>query len=178
MKSNDGRRIALFIDGPNFYNTAKGLGFEVDFKRLLAAFEGRGSMLRAYVDEESEFTSIRPLLDWLVYNGFTLRTKATKIVKDTEGQRIANKMEIELAVDAIDIASHVDEVFIFSGDGNLLRLIAALQRLGVRVSVISSTLTAPSMVANDLRRQANEFIELNRLRREIERSQAPERRPK
>jgi uncharacterized LabA/DUF88 family protein len=174
MDTNNDRRIALFIDGPNFFNTAKGLKFEVDFKRLLTAFERRGLLLRAFyytpVNEGLEYTSIRPLLDWLEYNGFTLRTKPAKTIEDGDGQRMATRMDIELTIDAIEIASYVEEVFIFSGDGNFLRLVTALQRRGVRVSIVSSTLTAPSMVAGDLRRQANEFIELNRLRTEIERS--------
>jgi len=73
-------------------------------------------------------------------------------------------MDIELAVDAMELAPHVDHVVIFSGDGDFRPLIEALQRKGVRVSVVSTIRSQPPMIADELRRQADNFIELDELR--------------
>jgi uncharacterized LabA/DUF88 family protein len=105
--------IALFIDGPNLHATAKALGFDIDFKRLLAEFQSRGNLLRAFfytaIIEDQEFSSLRPLVDWLDYNGYTVVTKATKEYLDASGRRkVKGNMDIELAVNAMEIAEHVD----------------------------------------------------------------------
>jgi uncharacterized LabA/DUF88 family protein len=168
-------RIALFIDGANLHFTARALGFEVDFKRLLCEFEKRGFLLRAYfyttVNEEGDYSNIRPLVDWLDYNGFAVRAKRTKEFDDGEGRRkIKRNICVELAVDAFEVASHVNEIILFSGDGDYQALLAAIQRRGVHVTVVSSSLTVPPMVAEALKRQADSFLELNSLRPSIERS--------
>src|SRR6478752_4014693 len=116
-------KIALFIDGANLYSTAKTLGFDIDYKRLLKEFQSRGELLRAFyytaVVEDQEFSSIRPLVDWLDYNGFTVVTKATKEFVDSSGRRkVKGNMDIELAVDAMELAGHLDEMILFSGDGD------------------------------------------------------------
>ena len=58
-------KIALFIDGANLYATAKTLGFDIDYKRLLREFQSRGYLLRAFyytaVIEDQEYSSIRAL---------------------------------------------------------------------------------------------------------------------
>src|ERR1700760_4847503 len=159
------RKIALFIDGANLYSTAKTLGFDVDYKRLLQEFQSRGALLRAFyytaVIEDQEFSSIRPLIDWLDYNGFTVVTKATKEYVDSTGRRkVKGNMDIELAVNAMEIAEHIDEMFLFSGDGDFRSLVEAVQRRGVRVTVVSTVTTQPPMVADELRRQADIFLDL------------------
>jgi uncharacterized LabA/DUF88 family protein len=165
-------KLALFIDGANLYATAKSLGFDIDYKRLLREFQSRGDLLRAFyytaVIEDQEFSSIRPLIDWLDYNGYTVVTKPTKEFVDQTGRRkIKGNMDIELAVDAMELAGHIDHMVLFSGDGDFRSLVEAVQRRGVRVSVVSTTSTQPPMIADELRRQACRAIAiaLRRVRR-------------
>ena len=167
-------KIALFIDGPNFYATAKTLGFDIDYKRMLREFQSRGALLRAFyytaVIEDQEFSSIRPLIDWLDYNGYTVVTKATKEFIDASGRRkVKGNMDIELAVDAMELAEEIDQMVLFSGDGNFRSLVEAVQRRGVRVTVISTISSQPPMIADELRRQADVFIDLVELRSKVSR---------
>jgi len=168
-------KLALFIDGPNFYATAKALAIDVDYKRILTEFESRGTLVRAFyytaIIEDQEYSSIRPLVDWLDYNSFTVVTKATKeFVDSTTGRRkVKGNLHIELAVDAMDLAGRIDEMVLFSGDGDFRSLVEAVQRRGVRVSVVSSIATQPAMVADELRRQADVFIDLKDLQSTISR---------
>lgn len=172
-------RLALFIDGSNLYAAAKALSFDIDYKLLRAEFVRRGKFVRAFyytaLLENEEYSPIRPLVDWLQYNGFTMVTKPAKEFTDSQGRRkIKGNMDIELAVDALEMAEHVDHIVIFSGDGDFRPLVAALQRKGVRVSVCSTMRSQPPMIADDLRRQADTFIELDELRDVIGR---PSREP-
>ncbi|HEX4766033.1 MAG TPA: NYN domain-containing protein [Lichenihabitans sp.] len=158
-------RIALFIDGANLYATAKTLGFDIDYKKLLREFQGKGRLIRAFyytaLVEDQEYSSIRPLIDWLDYNGYAVVTKPTKEFVDSMGRRkVKGNMDIELAVDAMEMAAHIDHMVLFSGDGDFRSLVEAVQRHGVRVSVISTVTTQPPMVADELRRQADEFVDL------------------
>jgi len=178
--SNGTERIALFIDGANLYATAKTLGFDIDYKRLLGEFRARGYLLRAYyytaLVEDQEYSSIRPLIDWLDYNGFTVVTKAAKEFTDSTGRRkVKGNMEVELTVDAMQLAPRVDHIVLFSGDGDFRALVESLQRQGVRVSVVSTIRSQPPMIADELRRQADNFIELDALRDVIGR---PPREPR
>jgi uncharacterized LabA/DUF88 family protein len=155
-------KIALFIDGANLYATAKTLGFDIDYKRLLKEFQSRGTLLRAFyytaIIEDQEYSSIRPLIDWLDYNGYTVVTKATKEFIDASGRRkVKGNMDIELAVDAMELAEHVDQIVLFSGDGDFRSLVEAVQRRGVRVTVVSTISSQPPMIADELRRQADVF---------------------
>jgi len=167
-------KIALFIDGPNLYATAKTLGFDIDYKRMLKEFQSRGALLRAFyytaVIEDQEFSSIRPLIDWLDYNGYTVVTKATKEFIDASGRRkVKGNMDVELAVDAMELAGHIDQMVLFSGDGDFRSLVEAVQRRGVRVTVISTISSQPPMIADELRRQADVFIDLVELRSKVDR---------
>ena len=172
-------RVALFVDGANLYATAKALGFDIDYRRLLTDFQNRGTLVRAFyytaIIEDQEFSSIRPLIDWLNYNGYTVVTKATKEFIDASGRRkVKGNMDIELAVDAMGLAEHIDHMVLFSGDGDFRSLVEAVQRRGVRVTVVSTIATQPPMIADDLRRQADVFIDLRELQPKISRD-APER---
>jgi uncharacterized LabA/DUF88 family protein len=165
MHFNSDERIALFIDGANFYETIKSLGFDIDFKRLLSLFSQKGQVVRAFyytlLADDQEYSSVRPLIDWLDYNGFTVVTKPAKEFIDASGRRkIKGNMDIELAVDALRLADHFDHIVLFSGDGDMRVLVAALQQQGKRVSVISTLQTQPPMIADELRRQADQFIDL------------------
>ena len=170
-------RVALFIDGANLYATAKALAFDIDYKRLLALFRTKGQLVRALyytaLAEEQEYSSIRPLIDWLDYNGYTMVTKPTKEFTDATGRRkIKGNMDIELAVDAMELSEHLDHIVLFSGDGDFRSLVEALQHKGKRVSVVSTLATNPPMVADELRRQADQFIDLAHLQGEIGRDPA------
>lgn len=175
-------RVALFIDGANLYATAKSLGFDIDYKRLLGVFRAKGQLVRALyytaLAEDQEYSSIRPLIDWLDYNGFTMVTKPTKEFTDGAGRRkIKGNMDIELAVDALRLAGSLDHIVIFSGDGDFRSLVAALQQMGKRVSVISTLQTQPPMIADELRRQADQFIDIADLEQSISRDAPNGARP-
>jgi uncharacterized LabA/DUF88 family protein len=161
-------RIALFIDGANLYASAKALGFDIDYKRLLREFQSKGRLIRAFyytaLVDDQEYSSVRPLVDWLDYNGYSVVTKPTKEFVDSTGRRkVKGNMDIELAVNAMDMAPHLDLMVLFSGDGDFLSLVESIQRKGVRVAVVSTISTQPPMVADELRRQADEFIDLAHL---------------
>jgi len=173
-------RVALFIDGANLHATAKALGFDIDYRRLLLDFQKRGTLVRSFyytaVIEDQEYSSIRPLIDWLDYNGYTVVTKATKKFIDASGRRkVKGSMDIELAVDAMDLSEQIDQMVLFSGDGNFRSLVGAMQRRGVHATVVSTIATQPPMIADDLRRQADVFIDLRELQPKISRD--PPQRP-
>lgn len=167
-------KIGLFIDGSNLYAAARALGFDIDYKNLLQLFSKKGQLVRAYyytaLMEDQEYLPIRPLVDWLDYNGYTMVTKPTKEFTDSMGRRkIKGNMDMELAIDVLEMAEHLDHVILFSGDGDFRRLVEAVQRRGVRVTVVSTFRSSPPMVADELRRQADTFIELSDLAPEIAR---------
>jgi uncharacterized LabA/DUF88 family protein len=173
-------RTALFIDGANFFATAKSLGFDVDYKRLIELFRQRCMLIRALyytaLPEDQEFSSIRPLIDWLDYNGFSMVTKPTREFTDAGGRRkIKGNMDVELTVDAMRLANNLDHIVLFTGDGDFRALVEALQEQGKRVSVISTLQSQPPMIADELRRQADQFIDLANLERQIGRQEAPTR---
>ncbi len=167
-------RIGLFIDGSNLYAAARALGFDIDYKRLLELFADKGHLIRAFyytaLMEDQEYSPIRPLVDWLDYNGYTMVTKPTKEFTDATGRRkIKGNMDIELAIDVMEMAEHLDHIVLFSGDGDFRRLVEAVQRKGVRVTVVSTVRSQPPMVADELRRQADHFVELQDLQSGIAR---------
>ena len=171
-------RLALFIDGANLYAATKALGFDIDYKLLRSEFMRRGKMVRAFyytaIIENEEYSPLRPLVDWLDYNGFALVTKPAKEFTDSTGRRkIKGNMDIELAVDAMEMADHVEHIVLFSGDGDFRPLVEALQKKGVRVTVVSTIRSSPPMIADSLRRQADNFIELEELKDVIGRPPRP-----
>lgn len=170
-------KIALFIDGANLYSTAKTLGFDIDYKRLLKEFQSTSYLLRAYyytaMIEDQEYSTLRPLVDWLDYNGYRVVTKPLKEFFDQNGRRkLKGNMDIELVIDAMEIVEQVDHYVLFSGDGDFRRLVEALQRRGRKVSVVSTLQSQPPMIADDLRRQADHFIDLADLSERIGRDPA------
>ncbi len=167
-------RIALFIDGANLHSASRALGFTIDFRSLLDRFRAEGRLVRAYyytaLFDEAEYSPLRPLVDWLDYNGYSPVTKRAKEFVDDYGHRkIKGNMDIEIAIDAMAMAKHLDRMVLFSGDGDFRRLVEAVQREGVRVSVVSTLRSHPPMAADELRRQADEFVELADLAPEISR---------
>ena len=177
-------KIALFIDGSNLYATARALGFDIDYKSLLGMFQKQAVMVRAFyytaLLDDQEYSPIRPLVDWLDYNGYTIVTKPTKEFTDATGRRkIKGNMDIELAIDVMEMSDRLDHIVLFSGDGDFRRLVEAVQRKGVRVTVISTIKSSPPMIADELRRQADSFVELTEIQEYISRpvSQRNTRQP-
>jgi uncharacterized LabA/DUF88 family protein len=161
-------KLALFIDGSNLYSAAKGLGFDIDYRKLLEEFRKRGVLIRAYyytaLVEDQDYSPIRPLVDWLDYNGYSLVTKPAREYTDAQGRkRWRGDMDVEIAVDMMEMAGHADHMVLFSGDGDFRKLVEAVQRRGARVTVVSTVKSQPPMVSDDLRRQADNFVDLSDL---------------
>jgi len=170
-------RVALFIDGSNLYATARALGFDIDYKSLLKVFSDNARLIRAFyytaLVDDQEYSPIRPLVDWLDYNGYAIVTKPTKEFTDATGRRkVKGNMDIELAVDVMELAPNLDHIVIFSGDGDFRSLVEAVQRKGCKVTVISTIKSNPPMIADELRRQADHFVELTSLQGNVARPMA------
>ena len=175
-------KVALFIDGSNLYAAARSLDFDIDYRKLLGWGASCGRLVRAFyytaLIEDADYSPIRPLVDWLDYNGYTMVTKPTKEFVDSQGRRkIKGNMDIELAIDVMEMADNVDHIILFSGDGDFRRLLEAVQRKGVRVTVVSTIQSNPPMVADELRRQADFFLDLESLRAKIARDAGSSPRP-
>jgi uncharacterized LabA/DUF88 family protein len=165
MTSYSTDRLAVFIDGANLYSAARALNADLDFRKMLDVFRQQSRLIRASyytaVIEGEEFSSIRPLVDWLGYNGFSVVTKPVKRFTDPQGHtKTKGNMDIEIAVDMLEMAPHMDHAILFSGDGDFRRLVQAVQARGVRVTVVSTTKSQPPMIADELRRQADAYIDL------------------
>ena len=175
IKFYPNEKVAVFIDGANLYATARALGFDIDYKRLQSFFATRCNLVRSFyytaLIEDQEYSPIRPLVDWLDYNGYTMVTKPTKEFTDATGRRkIKGNMDIELAIDVMEMANFIEHIVIFSGDGDFRRLVEAVQRKGVRVTVISTLRSQPSMIADELRRQADVFVDLESMKNDVARA--------
>lgn len=168
-------KTALFIDGSNFYAASRLLNMDIDYAKLHKFFSNDTNLIRAYyytaLPEDHEFSPLRPLIDWLDYNGFAVISKLTREFTDPETgkKRTKGNMDMELALDMLKVAPHIDHAILFSGDGDFCRLLEDVQDLGVRVSVVSTTKTSPPMVADSLRRMADIFLEMESLRDDIAR---------
>ena len=182
MSIDPREKVVLFIDGANLYATSKAIGIDIDYRRLLSEFQSKSYLLRAYyytaLVEDQEYSSIRPLIDWLDYNGFTVVTKPVKEFTDAAGRRkIKGNMDIELTVDALEMSAYYDHLVLFSGDGDFTALVAALQRRGKRVTVASTLTTPTPMISDDLRRQADFFLDVAELAKTVGRTPPAERHP-
>lgn len=181
MQFYPNEKLAVFVDGPNLYGMAKGLQFDVDYKKLHASFAKDAILLRAFyytaISEGDDFTPLRPLVDFLEYNGWKMVTKPMVEFTDSQGRvRRKGDMTVDLVVDALEIAEHVDHLVIFSGDGDFWRLVDALQRRGKRVTIVSTIKTTPPMCADELRRIADRFVDLADIKDQIQR-EAPKGHP-
>lgn len=175
-------RTAIFIDGPNLYSASRQLEFNIDYKAMLDHFMDackfvRANYYTAVTPEDGEFSPLRPLVDWLSYNGYALKTKPMKEYTDETGRkRHKGNMDIEIAVDMMRIAPRIDHAVLFSGDGDFCALVQALQDQGVRVTVVSSKEGKNGVIADELRRQADAFIDLVDVRKHFARKDDPRRR--
>lgn len=180
MKLYPDERTALFIDGSNLYATAKALQFDIDYRKLLAYFKEETRLIRAIyytaLLDDADYSPIRPLIDWLDYNGYQVVTKPAKQFTDSMGRvKVKGNMDIEIAIHMMQLADSLDHIVLFSGDGDFRSLVEAVQNRGRRVSVVSTLTTRPPMVADDLRRQCDQFVEIKDLQAKIGRD--PSERP-
>jgi uncharacterized LabA/DUF88 family protein len=169
MTFNPNDKIALFIDGANLHASIKALNFEINYKELLKYFEKKAHLIRAFyytaIIEKQDTSPIHKLIDWLDYNGYTTVTKSAKEYTDKDGHRkIKGNMDIEIAIDVMEMLNYLDHIVLFSGDGDFRRLIESSQRKGKKFTVVSTTKSSPPMIADELRRQSDYFIELDELK--------------
>ncbi|HCA92584.1 MAG TPA: NYN domain-containing protein [Alphaproteobacteria bacterium] len=168
-------KTVLFIDGSNFYAAARSLGMDIDYAKMRAHFAKDARLIRAYyytaLPEDQEYSPLRPLIDWLDYNGYAVVSKLTREFTDPETgkRRVKGNMDMEIALDMLRLAPQIDHAVLFSGDGDFCRLLEDVQGLGVRVTVVSTTKTSPPMAADALRRMADEFVEMESIRNVITR---------
>ena len=170
-------KLAILIDGPNTFSALKALEIDVDYKALKTEFARRGKLMRALyfttVWETEDHSPMKPLIDWLDYNGFSVISKPSKEFVDSEGRkRYKGSMDIEMAIHALKLARYVEHIVIFSGNGDFTPLVETLQDMGVRVSIASTLKTEFPMIADDLRKQADNFIEIEQLAEVISRKPA------
>lgn len=181
----ESEKTALFIDGANLYKAARSLGFDMDYKSLLAKSRAASQLVRAYYftsiqeDREQDYSPLRPLVDWLDYNGYTMVTKLAREFTDATGRkRFKGSTDIELAVEMMALAPRLDHMVLFSGNGDFRRVIEAVQAQGVRVSVVSTIKSQPPMASDELRRQADRFFDLADLEKDIGRTGGAPKRPR
>jgi len=180
LSIHTGERTFAFIDGPNLHATVRALGFEIDYRKLLEHLRSQGRLIRVLyytaIVEDQEFSTFRPLADWLDYNGYTMVTKPARGYTDSTGRRrFRTSMDVELAVDAMRLADKADHIILFSGEQSFTSLVSALQQMGKRVTVVSTIETQPAMVADELRRQADHFVDIDSLQSQIARVGRPPR---
>ena len=185
MGLREQEKTAFFIDGANLYKAARNLGFDIDYKNLLAKAQDSCRLIRASYytamqeDRDQDYSPLRPLVDWLDYNGYTMVTKVTREFTDAQGKkRFKGSTDVELVVDMLLLADRLDHLVLFSGNGDFRRVIEAIQAKGVRVSVVSTVKSSPPMASDELRRQADSFIDLADLENTVGRRGAPARKPK
>lgn len=181
----ESEKTALFIDGANLYKAARALGFDMDYKSLLAKARSASKLLRAYYftaiqeDKEQDYSPLRPLVDWLDYNGYTMVTKTAREFTDAMGKkRFKGSTDIELVVEMLNLAPKLDHVVLFTGNGDFKCAIEAVQAMGVRVTIVSTIKSQPPMASDELRRQADRFFDLAELEKEIGRVGGPPRKPR
>ncbi len=185
MGLREQEKTAFFIDGANLYKAARNLGFDIDYKSLLAKAQEACQLIRASYytaiqeDRDQDYSPLRPLVDWLDYNGYTMVTKTTREFTDPQGRkRYKGSTDVELVVDMMLLADRLDHLVLFSGNGDFRRVIEAIQAKGVRVTVLSTVKSSPPMASDELRRQADSFIDLADLENVIGRRGGAPRKPK
>lgn len=156
-------RIGLFIDGISLQHAANVLQMKLDFKRLLQLFQQRGHLVGAnyysVIPPQPAADTAKPLLDWLSYNGFNVLARSSPHAGDAEN---ILSLAVDISVDAMQRAAHLDHVVLISACRELQSLICALKTMGRRVSVVS-TMRGHS-TPDELRRHADIFLDLEELR--------------
>lgn len=175
LRANE--KTAILIDGANLYKAARNLGFDIDYKRLLAIAQEQSQLVRAYYftamqeDRDQDYSPLRPLVDWLDYNGYTMITKLARNYTDAQGKkRFRGSIDVELTVEMMSLSDRLDHIVLFTGNGDFRRVVEAVQARAVRVTVVSTMKSSPPMASDELRRQADSFLELTTLEKQIGRS--------
>lgn len=158
----------MLIDGPSIYQICRSLDVEIDYQALRSIFADAGYLVQARyyttILNDQLYSPLRPLIDWLSYNGFIVVTRTMKAGQDSEQcRRLDHGIVVALAVDAIEISSRLDHVILFTGNGDFLRLVQLLQRRTVRTTVVGTVNGPSSMSSDELRRQADTFVDLRAL---------------
>jgi len=163
---NPGQRVDVLIDGPSFYATTRSLGYEVDYKKFRDHFDEVCDLHRIYyftaiTDNPDDHSPVKPLVDWLGYNGFRTITKPLREFIDPGGRRrTKGNMAVEIATELVNAAEHAEHILLFSGEGDLSYAVDAAQRKGAKVTVVSSLKVDPPAISDDLRRAADRFVDL------------------
>jgi len=159
--------LAIIIDGASIHSASQSVDLQIDWHTFLTEFQNRGHLIRAIYatpifEDEGEHNPLRPLIDWLDYNGFTTITRTARKEADDNGRfRIKNgNIHVDVTLAAIRLAKKADHIVLFSGDGSYEPLVKELKRMNVRVSVCCAKKSA----ADGLRRNADEFIDLEDIR--------------
>jgi len=171
----DEKRTAVFVDGANLWHTAGAMRFTVDFRLFKEFFAEYFDLVRIYYytaiqEDPGGHQQLRSLVDWLSFNEYALVTKMAKTYRSLGTERIKGNMDVEIAVDIVRMAPKLDVIILFSGDGDFCAAVKAAQDQGARVFVVSTITTQPPMVADELRKQADGFIDLSELVQRIRRS--------
>lgn len=157
---------SIFIDGSNLYASIKALGLSaIDYKKILSHFEGtiHKALYFTALPPKEEPSSLRPMVDYLEYNGWGVIQKETKQFKDpvSGAMKIKGNMDVEMTTLMLELAPYCSDIVLFSGDGDFRFLVETLQRrYGICVTVVSTIVSRPAMIADDLRRQADKFIDI------------------
>jgi uncharacterized LabA/DUF88 family protein len=158
-------RIGLFIDGADLYSIRRLIGLDIDYLKFLDFFRARGRLVRAYyyttVIYEPQYARLRSQFEWMSYNGFYMVTKPAQETTDDFGRRhLRNRMDVELATDMMEMAPYLDHIMLVSGAGELRPAVAAVQRRGVHVTLISALNARPPLLDPELHRQADTVEDL------------------
>lgn len=160
-------RFAMIIDGESLQCVLRTIGADIDFRKLLGMFFGRSFLVCAMyyaITSDGEPTGRRALLDWLEYNGYRVHEKRGRSSTESVGSRACKSgVSLELAVDVLDMAPRIDNLVLFSGDGDLAPAVRAVQRKGICVSAVSTLASKPPLIADRLRRQVDRFFDLRDL---------------
>lgn len=166
-------RIGLFIDGYSLYQTVRAMDLRIDYKALRDLFASKGRLNRvqyfATVNDHDpdEFNPQRKTFDWLQYNGFDVQTIQTRSFTGSDGEiQYRGNASVLMTCYALKHAEHLDHVVILTGNADFAPLITALQERGTRVTMVS-TIKNGSLCSDQLRRSADDFIDLEDLRQQI-----------
>ena len=167
-------KVAIFIDGSNLWQTCRNLNMKINFKQLREWAAEQNTIWLGYytglVSNRDEENPLIKMTDWLSYNGYIVVKKQASTVNsnDSDEERIIKgNIDVDITVDMMLMAENVDTIILFSGDGDFIPVVEAVQRkYGVYVICVSSTKPV-NIVSGELRRKVNQFIELDDLRETI-----------
>ncbi len=176
-----GKIKGIIVDGANLHASCMHLGFMVDYSKVAGVFPGEThrQVYCTALHPANEHSTLRPMVDWLDHHEWDVISKDTKRYLSADGSsRVKGNMDVEITLSAVSMAAKITDLILFSGDGDFCALVKYMKDRGVRVTVVSTRMTRPSMVADTLRRAADQFVELRNIAQDIKKDDtvAPERR--